>query len=415
MTDSEHVQIFNKRAEDYEGYSNWCKDEELYKLCTEPLRDMLPSIKCLDLGGGSGWIARKNALETGRDWTVFDVSPAMAKFAQPPVKFVLGDAHSLPFSDNEFGHVVIRSVLQFVKANIVLKQAHRVLTPRGHLVIAQKVKDYQGEALDWHKELFFLRNPTAPQDWTVEKLENSIKDTNFRLVATRFLKERRAVDLERWISKDGTISGDKLEHIRQLIMNPPSSVIKATNHAVENGKLLYDRTWAICYARRESTKSPLTPAVFSMIVEREVKGVKTILLQRRKKRYEEPVYCDSWELPQGKSEKGSFGRDTIAQELKDETNLELEKISEINSIHNIKDPIFHDQIEVIKPLICVRSTGGTDFLALAIVISASGNPNSIDIDRGYQWTSVKDLRRLLEGESVYPLNRPMIEAYLSTL
>jgi len=415
MSEKNGVEIFNKRAKDYEGFSDWCRNTELYESCIEPLGDMLPSIKCLDLGGGSGWIASKNASDTGRNWTVLDISPEMGKFIKSPVMFVTGDAHSLPFADNEFGHVVIRSVLQFVEATAVLKQVHRILTPRGHVVVAQKIKDHQGDAPEWHNALHILRNPTSHQDWTLKELENTIKSAGFRLLNTRFVREHRSVDLERWISKDGTIKEDKLARIRQLITNPPPSVIKSTNQLIENGKLNYEREWAICIAKKESIKAPLTPSVFSMIVERETDRGKMVLLQKRKKRYEEPVYCGSWELPQGKLEKGSFAKDTIAQELKDETTLILEEVSSLTPIKNVQDPYFHDQTEIINPLICVRTSGGTDFMAISVIVSATGNPSSIDIDREYRWVSVNDIPSVLLNEPIYPLNRAMLETYLSTI
>ena len=405
MDELTHGEIFDRRAADYGGYSDWCKNLALYEACVEPLADMLPHVKCLDLGGGSGWIARRNSAHTGRNWTVLDISREMKRFVQPPVRFVLGDAHSLPFGANEFAHVVMRSFLQFVDAKAVLEGVRRVLTPRGHMVIAQKVKAGSVDDLAWHEELHFLRNPTSPQDWTVQRLEDVIKATGYRLLAARLIKERRAVDLERWITKDGTIGADKVDRIRALILNPPPDVLEATNQVVEGGALMYDRTWAVCYSRKESVVTSLTPAVAAMIVEREVDGEKSVLLQRRKKRYEEPLYYNSWEIPQGKIERGESGKETVARELEDETGLRLDTISPETPLVENADKVFSDRVEAVRPLICVRVAGGIDFLAVALIVSASGEPRSVDIDREYRWLSCDDLRHALKTELMgYPFD-----------
>jgi ubiquinone/menaquinone biosynthesis C-methylase UbiE/8-oxo-dGTP pyrophosphatase MutT (NUDIX family) len=413
VPDLSHVEIFNMRAADYEGYSDWCKNDVLYEACVDPLRDMLPNVKCLDLGGGSGWIARRNATETARDWTVLDLSPAMQRFIQLPVKFVLGDAHSLPFEANEFAHIVIRSVLQFVDARRVLEGVRRVLTPRGNVVVAQKVKEGDAESLEWHKELHFLKNPTSPQDWTLPHLEEVIRGAGLRVMATKIVKERRVVDFERWVTKDGTIQHKEAERIRALIMNPPRQVSESTNQIIKDGWLMYDRTWAVCYARRETVKTSLAPTVVSMIVERKLDNGNAILLQRRKKKYEEPVYYKTWEIPQGKIEKSNLSAETISRELEDETGLRLDTISSETRIDRFTDSLAGDSGEVVQPLICVRVAGLIDFFAVAVIVSASGEPKSIDIDREYRWVLLENLQQILESDAIYPLNRPMLTAYLS--
>lgn len=47
---------FNKRAKSYKKYTKWVGDPLLFELCIEPLKEMKLSSKCLDLGGGTGWL-----------------------------------------------------------------------------------------------------------------------------------------------------------------------------------------------------------------------------------------------------------------------------------------------------------------------------------------------------------------------
>ncbi len=68
---------FNKRARNYKEYTLWIENDEIYKKCTEPLNSFVKSIECLDLGGGTGWLAAKEKNKSGRNWTVLDISDEM--------------------------------------------------------------------------------------------------------------------------------------------------------------------------------------------------------------------------------------------------------------------------------------------------------------------------------------------------
>ena len=406
------VELFNRRAENYESFSDWCKNEQLYRLCIDPLQDMLPKIKCLDLGGGTGWIARKNSSETGRNWTVLDIAPAMGKSIEAPVTFVLGDAHSLPFVENEFGFVVLRSVLHFVDVRAVLREVIKVLSPGGYLVVAQKIQDSQGDR-DWVDELHQLRNPTSPKAWTLKELQQVVTESGFVIHGTVLFKERRSVDLNRWISKDGTVACEKLPRIRELIHNPPDSVINATGQVIDGNKLSYDRTWAICYIRKGCRQEPVIPTVVSMIVERNFNGEKAILVQRRKNRYDEPKFHESWELPQGKLEGAETVREAAVRELMEETSMRLNEFADLTGIANVMSGSGDDEVEALKPLICVRSSLGSNVFAVALIVVADGEPSSVDIDREYRWVPVSNLSKFIVDEFIYPLNRPMLMEYIS--
>ena len=157
------IQVFDRRAKGYEEYSAWCKDDGLYRLCTEPLEDMIDPIWCLDLACGSGSIGRRNQIETGRKWVFLDLSKEMSKSSSSddPITFIQGDAAKLPFVSETFGHVVIRSAMQFVNAAAVIREVHRVISPRGHFVVAQKTRRSDPTDSEWYDQLYWLRNVTA--------------------------------------------------------------------------------------------------------------------------------------------------------------------------------------------------------------------------------------------------------------
>ena len=131
-------------------------------------------------------------------------------------------------------------------------------------------------------------------------------------------------------------------------------------------------------------------------------------MQRRRKRYEEPLFYKWWELPQGKLERGESLVECANRELSEETGLKLERVNDINQVSRKAD-----DTESCKPLICVRTFGETDFLGLALLISATGEPVLKDIRRDFKWVSKEGLRTLLDEEDFFPLNRAMLNEYLS--
>src|SRR5436853_340600 len=115
MDNAARQRIFDRRANGFEQFSDWSRNEELYSLCVEPLTQMPLSIWCMDLGGGTGWVARRSQQETGRRWVVIDLSLAMGQHARP-AHFVQGDATTLPVDDHSIGYIVMRSLLHLVPA-----------------------------------------------------------------------------------------------------------------------------------------------------------------------------------------------------------------------------------------------------------------------------------------------------------
>lgn len=401
---------FDKRAPGYDDYSSWTGDPMLFRLCTEPLQDMMPDILCLDLGGGTGWIAKKDAAISGRRWVVLDISPEMAQHVEPPVKFIPGDAHHIPMSNESIGHIVIRSVLQYVNARKVLKECRRVMLPRGHLVVAQKVANFRKQDLNWHLEFYRLRSELEKSSWTSVQLGRLIRNCGFRILANHMYRENRKLPLAMWLDKAGTISKQRQQKILELLRNAPASVQKDLSLELTQDEISYARMWSIIISRPESLSPRLTPIALSMIVERQINGETHILLQKRKKRYEEPEWYGCWELPQGKLESNISAKEAVANELKQETELDLVTISDFRAQVDFDQKVF---VESGSPLIFVRTRGSLDFLGIAVIVSARGDPRSIDIYREHTWFPVSSLPNIIISQRVFPLNKPMIEEYLA--
>ena len=97
--------------------------------------------RILDVGCASGHISNKIQKKLTRSRVVgLDVSLRFIEFAKkryPKVKFVLADAHSLPFSNKTFDLILSTETLEHVVfPQKVLREMRRVLKPDGVIVVS---------------------------------------------------------------------------------------------------------------------------------------------------------------------------------------------------------------------------------------------------------------------------------------
>ena len=107
------------------------------------LADLKPGQKVLDIGCGDGNYTGPAAERTGSA-VGLDRSPAMLRAAAsrlsgtPGLRWIEGDAASLPFRDSSFDAVLIVTVLCFAAdPQAVINEAFRVLHPGGRLILGE--------------------------------------------------------------------------------------------------------------------------------------------------------------------------------------------------------------------------------------------------------------------------------------
>jgi ubiquinone/menaquinone biosynthesis C-methylase UbiE len=99
-----------------------------------------PGLRILEVGCGTGRTACLLA-EMGHDVTALDRSDSMlekakrrAQLQKLNVRYLKGDAQSLPFEDHEFDVVFVESVTLFVDPQTAIKEYNRVLRAGGQLL-----------------------------------------------------------------------------------------------------------------------------------------------------------------------------------------------------------------------------------------------------------------------------------------
>jgi ubiquinone/menaquinone biosynthesis C-methylase UbiE len=105
--------------------------------------DLRPGERLLDVACGTGIIARLALKKVGDEGTVsgLDINPGMLAVARSiskdlPIEWIEANAEKIPFEDESFDVVICQLGLQFMEnRTAALQQMHRVLVPRGRLVL----------------------------------------------------------------------------------------------------------------------------------------------------------------------------------------------------------------------------------------------------------------------------------------
>lgn len=131
-------------------YDDWCRtplghltEEVEFAALSAAVGGLAPGQRLLDVGCGTGTFAQE-AARKGARVTAVDLSPAMVAVARAKAKaaglaadFRVADGAALPFTPRSFEQVTAVLVLEFARdPSSVLREAARVLTPGGVLVVA---------------------------------------------------------------------------------------------------------------------------------------------------------------------------------------------------------------------------------------------------------------------------------------
>jgi ubiquinone/menaquinone biosynthesis C-methylase UbiE len=399
---------FGKRAAGYNTYTSWLKSKSLFDAIIFPLKDLIPNAYCLDIGGGTGYVPTEDVKISDRNWVVCDLSSEMGSHIQRSerVTFTQGNAHNLPFENDTFHFILIRSMLYYVNIDKVLKEAYRVLKVGGYLVIAEKIFNKRHIHFDDFKRLVNLRNPLKINIPKTDDIKNALLNNKFEFITLKRIEETYTQNLDIYLSRNNTAPVENQKEVMNILQKFADSNLGIKLN--DDNTFTFQLNWEIFYAKKDIYLPNQTPIVVSMIVERKIAGKKHILLQKRKAILKEPEYYNYWELPQGKVESGENIKTAVKRELKEETNLIFKSFKSTFD----QTTLGNNHIETFETNNCVSIFGKLNFISLCLIISASGTPYSSVIDSEPQWINIADIDSILREKKVFPLNIPMLRQYL---
>ncbi len=402
------IKQFNKRAEKFDNNTVWVNSDELFHKCTLQLNDLVPDARCVDLGGGTGYIPRKDiANGSKRRWTIVDISSSMLKNNNDNKNFtfVQEDIQSTTLPSDYFHFAIIRSVLHYTNPSKTIKEAWRILKNEGYVVICEKVFEYDDEFFKKYNKLIKLRNPFKKQTFRKGDLPKLVESCGFQLLKSHVIKEYYETTLDSFLDRSGTIPEKNKNEVVEIIeLLSASSKFPLT---IKDQKIKFCHAWELTYCKKDiDSKKRISPLVISIIVERQFNTETYILLQKRKKRIREPEFYNYWELPQGKVNFGESLFETAKRELKEETNLEIENYN----LFKLENNQYYTESFDSEFIVTIK--GIINYYAICIKVNAKGIPKPNVLDTEPTWINVKKLDTFIENEKIYPLNYPMIKKYV---
>lgn len=123
----------------------------------DPVREFLSDFggsRVIDLACGDGWFTERLCDDLGRcdlvvgvDIDAAEIDEARDIFAEPHVRFERGTAMDLRFADASFEVVGVSNALHHIRDPLRgLHEAHRVLAPRGILLVHEMTREVVGKA-----------------------------------------------------------------------------------------------------------------------------------------------------------------------------------------------------------------------------------------------------------------------------
>ena len=189
--------LFNKLASDYD---KWFDEQGKLVFATEvqAFQEVLPFLPkpWLEVGVGSGRFAQALKIETGTDPSIKLLEMARRR----GITTFLSRGEQQPFIGGTFGTVFLIVTLCFVDLPLdVLKEAHRILAPRGKVVLGLVLKEspwgkfYEEQKKRGHR---FYRFATF---YSYDKVARLLRQTGFSIesvISTLFQQPGEAKHLE---------------------------------------------------------------------------------------------------------------------------------------------------------------------------------------------------------------------------
>jgi ubiquinone/menaquinone biosynthesis C-methylase UbiE len=171
------IGIFEKNVEEYE---KWYEDySEVYQSELAAIKEQLlklpENIRGIEVGLGTGRFAQPLGIKEG-----VEPSEAMAEKAiKRGIEIIDGVAENLPYGDMQFDFVLFVTICHLDNMKYALAEAHRVLKPKGSILIGflDKEQSVAKQYLEKRQQSTFFANANF---YTVDRIKFLLKETRFK-------------------------------------------------------------------------------------------------------------------------------------------------------------------------------------------------------------------------------------------
>jgi len=171
------TEIFEKNVEEYE---KWYEDyPEVYQSELAAIKEQLlklpEDIRGIEVGLGTGRFALPLGIKEG----VEPSETMAAKAIKRGIEIIDGVAEKLPYGDLQFDFVLFVTVCHFDNMKNALAEAHRVLKPKGSILIGflDKEQNVAKQYIEKRQQSTFFANAKF---YTVDRLTTLLKEARFK-------------------------------------------------------------------------------------------------------------------------------------------------------------------------------------------------------------------------------------------
>ena len=171
------IGIFEKNVEEYD---KWYEDySEVYQSELAAIKEQLlklpENIRGIEVGLGTGRFAQPLGIKEG-----VEPSEAMAtKAMKRGIEIIDGVAEKLPYGDLQFDFVLFVTICHLDNMKYALAEAHRVLKPKGSILIGflDKEQSVAKQYIEKRQQSTFFENAKF---YTVDRLTTLLKEARFK-------------------------------------------------------------------------------------------------------------------------------------------------------------------------------------------------------------------------------------------
>ena len=236
------IQHFDHIATVYDESTEWRQDEQLLQWLASRVAGRA---RCLDVGTGTGLVGSRVRLN-GSVVIGVDRSAAMLRHAVGRLCLaVQGDAASLPFQQETFDGVLLRSVLHYLDDLRCLREVRRVMRTDAVIVCAQATgADIESAA--WWEMLKRKTQPLRERYYTADALIRAFTTAGFHVAESVSMRIARE---ESWPAMLRHCSGLDRDLVRTMIRDVPSRVRETARMRISDEGVSYEQHWTLLCAR----------------------------------------------------------------------------------------------------------------------------------------------------------------------